>query len=67
MNLFRIILDEAIGMFVDDGMLALLCAVLIAVVTAAILLLGLPGLWGGVLLLAGCIAILAWSVLRAVK
>ena len=67
MNMLKTIVDEIIGLFVDDGMLALLCVVLIAVVTGAILLLGLPGLWGGALLLVGCIAILAWSVARATK
>ena len=67
MNMLKTIVDEIIGLFVDDGMLALLCVVLIAVVTGAILLLGLPGLWGGALLLVGCIAILAWSVVRATK
>lgn len=65
MNIFRTVLDEAIGLFVDDGMLALLCGVLIAVVAGAVLLLGLPSVWGGVLLLVGCIGILAWSVARA--
>lgn len=67
MNTLRSILEEVVGLFIDDGMLALLCVVLIAVVTGAILLLGLPGLWGGTLLLGGCIAILAWSVARAAK
>jgi hypothetical protein len=67
MNLFKMIVDEAVGMFVDDGMLALLCVVLVALVATAIWLLSLPALWGGLLLLVGCIAILAGSVLRAVK
>ena len=67
MNMLKSILEEVVGLFIDDGMLALLCVVLIAVVTVAILLLGLPGLWGGILLLAGCIAILAWSVARAAR
>jgi hypothetical protein len=65
MNLLKSILDEIIGLFIDDGMLAMLCGVLIAMVTGAVLLLGLPGLWGGTLLLVGCIAILASSVVRA--
>ena len=67
MNMLKTVLEEVLGLFVDDGMLALLCVVLIAVVTGAILLLGLPGQWGGALLLVGCIAILAWSVVRATK
>jgi len=67
MNMLKTILEEVLGLFVDDGVLALLCVVLIAVVSGAVLLLGLPGLWGGALLLVGCIAILAWSVARAAK
>ena len=41
MSVLKAILDEAIGMFVDDGMLALLCVVLITVVTVAVLALRL--------------------------
>ena len=67
MNTLKSVLEEVVGLFIDDGMLALLCVVLIALVTGAILLLGLPGLWGGTLLLVGCIAILAWSVARAAR
>ena len=67
MNTLKSILEEVDGLFIDDGMLALLCVVLIALVAGAILLLGLPGLWGGTLLLVGCIAILAWSVARAAR
>ena len=65
MSLLRTILAEAVGMFVDDGMLALLSVFAIAVLTAGVLLAGMPALWAGILLLAGCIAILGWSVLRA--
>ena len=67
MNTLKSILEEVVGLFIDDGMLALLCVVLIALVTGAVLLLGLPSLWGGTLLLVGCIAILAWSVARAAR
>jgi hypothetical protein len=66
-NTLKSILEEVVGLFIDDGMLALLCVVLIALVTGGILLLGLPSLWGGTLLLVGCIAILAWSVARAAR
>lgn len=67
MSMLKSILDEIIGLFVDDGLLALLCVALIAVVTVASLLLGLPGLWGGTVLLIGCVVILASSVARAAK
>jgi len=65
MKFIRLIVEEIIGMFVDDGSLALLAVILVAAVTAGVKLLSLPPLAGGVLLLAGCIAILAWSVGRA--
>lgn len=67
MKFLRIAADELIGMFIDDGSLALWSVVLIAIVTAAVLWLGFPGLWGGALLVLGCVAILAASVMRAVR
>jgi hypothetical protein len=65
MKFIRLIVKEIIGMFVDDGSLALLAVLLVAAVTVGVKLLSLPPLAGGVLLLAGSIAILAWSVRRA--
>jgi hypothetical protein len=65
MKFLRIAADELIGMFIDDGRLALWSVVLIAVVSAAVLWLGFPAIWGGALLIAGCVTILATSVLRA--
>jgi hypothetical protein len=53
-SLARTILTEFLHLFVDDGSLALLVAVLIALVAAAVKL-----------LLAGCILILADSLRRA--
>jgi hypothetical protein len=67
MNVIRLVLKELIGMFVDDGNLALLALVLIAGVTAAVKLLGMPPLPGGILLLGGCLAILLQSVRRAAR
>ncbi|TPI13659.1 hypothetical protein FJW06_13105 [Mesorhizobium sp. B4-1-3] len=67
MSVIRLVFKELIGMFVDDGSLALLALVLIAVVTAAVKLLALPPLVGGVLLLAGCLAILLESTRRAAR
>jgi hypothetical protein len=67
MNVIRIAISELIGMFVDDGSLAALSLLLILAVTVAIKLAALPPLVGGVLLLLGCLAILAYSVGRAVK
>ncbi|MBN9254263.1 MULTISPECIES: hypothetical protein [unclassified Mesorhizobium] len=65
MNIVRVIFSELVGMFVDDGYLALLALILIAAVTAAVKLLALPPLPGAYLLLAGCLVILLESVRRA--
>ena len=65
MNIVRIVLKELAGMFIDDGSLALLALILIAGITAAVKLLALPPLLGGILLLIGCLVVLARSVRRA--
>ena len=67
MTIVRLVLKELVGMFVDDGNLALLALILVALVTAAVKLLGLPPLAGGCLLLVGCLAILWQSVRRAAR
>ena len=67
MTVIRLVFKELVGMFVDDGSLALLALILIALVTAAVKLLALPPLIGGLLLLAGCLAILLESVRRAAR
>ncbi|HEY0124436.1 MAG TPA: hypothetical protein VGC14_22265 [Rhizobium sp.] len=67
MSVIRTALSELIGMFIDDGSLAILCLILIASIAAAVELLALPPLIGGLLLLVGCLVILVHSVLRAVR
>jgi hypothetical protein len=67
MNILRLILKELVGMFIDDGSLATLALVLIVAITAAVKLLALPPLAGGVLLLLGCLCILLHSVRRATR
>ncbi len=67
MTVVRIALAELVGMFIDDGNLALLALILIAAVAAAVKLLGMSPLWGAALLLAGCPAILAESLRRAAR
>ena len=67
MSIIRLVAREFLGMFVDDGNLALLALVLVAAVAAAVKLLALPPLLGGVLLLVGCLAILLQSVRRAAR
>jgi Flp pilus assembly protein TadB len=65
--MIRLVFSELVGMFVDDGNLALLALILIALIAAAVKVLGLPPLVGGVLLLAGCLAILLESTRRAAR
>ncbi|MBZ9662555.1 hypothetical protein LB523_26240 [Mesorhizobium sp. ESP-6-4] len=65
--MIRLVFKELVGMFVDDGNLALLALILIALITAAVKVLGLPPLIGGFLLLAGCLAILLQSTRRAAR
>ena len=67
MNIIRITLRELIGMFIDDGALALWSLVLIGVIAAAVEYAGLSGFAGGILLLAGCMLILAESTYRAAR
>lgn len=67
MTVIRIAISELIGMFIDDGSLAALSMILVLAVAAAVKLLALPPLFGGLLLLLGCLAILIYSVRRAAK
>ena len=64
MTVLRAALAELIGMFIDDGQLALTLVALIAIVTLLVKLVGIGGLAGGLLLLAGAIGLLVESVYR---
>ena len=64
MTVLAAIAREVAGLFIDDGALALLSLVLIAVVAGLVELAGLPALWGALALLVGCLLILADSVRR---
>jgi Co/Zn/Cd efflux system component len=67
MSIVRLAIKELIGMFIDDGNLALLALILIAAVTAAVRFFAMPPLPGGILLLVGCLAILVQSVRSAAR
>ena len=67
MNVVRLVFSELIGLFIDDGSLALFSLILVAAVAGLVKFARLPPLWGGVLLLIGCIAILMESILRAAR
>ncbi|MDE3121942.1 MAG: hypothetical protein KGK00_09220 [Paracoccaceae bacterium] len=61
------IFSEILGLFVDDGNLALQVLGLIALVALAVRYGGLAPLAGAGLLLMGCIAILALSLRRKLR
>jgi hypothetical protein len=67
MTVIRSILAGLIGLFIDDGSLALAILGLIAAATAAVKAGWLAPLAGGLLLLAGCIALILESVYRAAR
>jgi hypothetical protein len=64
MSVIRTLIAEFIGLFIDDGALALAALGLIAAIAAAVHWAGLPPLGGGILLLVGCLGILAESLHR---
>ena len=64
MTALRAALAELVGMFIDDGQLALTLVALIAIVTLLVKIAGIGGLAGGLLLLAGAIGLLIESVYR---
>lgn len=61
------IFSEVLGLFVDDGNLALHVLALILLVALAVQYAGLAPLAGAGLLLLGCIAILALSLRRMLR
>jgi hypothetical protein len=67
MNVLRAVLRELLGLFVDDGALALeiLAVVVVAAITAA-LVPNVPLATGGILLL-GCVGVLSTSVARVAR
>lgn len=67
MELVKSIFAELLGLFIDDGALALLTLAIIAVVVAGVKLFGLPPLLCGVILIVGYLGILGESVLRYAK
>jgi hypothetical protein len=65
MNTLKLIFTELLGLFIDDGSFAFLIVGLVVVIgILARFFLGQPAIIGS-LLMAGCIAILAESTLRA--
>jgi len=67
MTLLRTILAELIGLFVDDGNLAILCVAVIAIATALAKLAPGSGVAATGVLLVGCPALLCFSVYRGTR
>ncbi|NLS07943.1 hypothetical protein HGP14_32470 [Rhizobium sp. P32RR-XVIII] len=67
MNILKIVFKELLGMFIDDGALALLSLILIAAVGLVVKLGFVTALVGALILAVGCLLILAESVFRAAK
>jgi len=67
MRFILTVLHELFGLFVDDGNLAVQVLALIGLVAATIRFGGLDPLIGALLLLCGCIAILALSLRRVLR
>jgi len=64
MSLLKAIYDETLGLFVDDGMLALQLLVLALAALILVKGFGLPALAGAGLVLIGCLVILGLSLAR---
>jgi hypothetical protein len=68
MGTLRTILGELVGLFIDDGSLALALLVWCAIVGATVVVApGLPAAGGGLALLLGCVVILLANVGRSAK
>ncbi|WP_205926143.1 hypothetical protein [Rhizobium sp. P38BS-XIX] len=67
MNLLKSIIAELLGMFIDDGALALLSLALIIVIAIAVYAGLFSGFIAALILLMGCILILAESLTRAAR
>jgi hypothetical protein len=64
MKTLAVIVEEMIGLFVEDGSLAIGTVIVFVVAAIAALALNAPSLVVGLLLLAGCVAVLSENVLR---
>ena len=67
MKVIRVAIAEFLGLFIDDGSLALFVVILIALVTAAVKTNIVSPLLGGGALLLGCVVLLTESLYRAAK
>ncbi len=61
------ILREIVGLFIDDGSLAIGILLWVAIVALALPALGVPEVWRAILLFAGCVVILIENVARSAR
>lgn len=67
MTILKDVLAELIGMFVGDARLSVSILIVVAIAAGLIDLAGASPIIGGVALLAGCLAVVFFAVLRAAK
>ena len=67
MRLLRLIASELLGLFVDDEFLAIAILVLIAIAGAVTFWSSVPTLYVGLLIVAGCLVVVAGSLIRALR
>ena len=67
MTQLSVVMKELLGLFVDDGSLAIAVLAWVAIVAALIRVAGVSGALGGGLLFAGLAAILIENVWRATR
>jgi hypothetical protein len=65
MNLIVTAFKQLIGLFVEDGTLAILLIVWVGIAALALPRVPINSSWDGVILFAGCVAILIENVIRA--
>ncbi|QEX16801.1 hypothetical protein FRZ44_20960 [Hypericibacter terrae] len=61
------ILREIVGLFIDDGSLAIAILVWVAIVALLLPALGLPEVWRAIFLFVGCVVILIENVARSAR
>ena len=67
MTILKDILSELVGMFLGDAHLSVAILIVVALTAGAINLAGASPLLGGVVLLAGCLAVLIGAVVRTAR
>lgn len=67
MSILRDVAKELLGMFLADARLTAATLVLVAIVTGLVFATKVEPLWGGGLLLLGCLVILAKAAIREAK